>query len=116
MRFSQVLLGQFAQSLLAVNGHENGSHEGNERLVGADVGGGFLAADVLFASSQGEAEGPIAARVLGLTDNAARYLAHELFLGGDDSRERTAVNRRNRKRLQLPGDDVGIARRLHQAE
>jgi hypothetical protein len=80
------------------------------------VGGRLFAADVLFASGEREAKGAITARVLGLADDAAGHLAHELFLGGDDSGERAAVTGRDRERLQLAGDDVGVARRLQQPE
>ena len=47
--FGEVLLGQFAQPFLAVNGQEDRDHHGDERLVGADVRSRFFAADVLLA-------------------------------------------------------------------
>ena len=60
VRLGQILRGQFAQALLAVNGHENRRHQSDQSLIGADVGRGFLAADVLFASGQREAKRAIA--------------------------------------------------------
>src|SRR5208283_1442052 len=55
-RLRQVLLGQFFQSDLTVDRHEDVDHERNQGLVGANVRGRFLAADVLLASCEREHE------------------------------------------------------------
>src|SRR5258708_31099973 len=98
MRFRQVLFGEFAQALLAVNGHEDSCHQRDERLVGADVRRGFLAANMLLSRRQRQAKSAISARVLGLANQAPWDLPHELFLGSDDAREGPAIARRNGKR------------------
>ena len=116
MRLGQVLLRQFAQAFLAVDRHEDRRHQGDQRLIGADVGRRLLAADVLLARRQRQAERAIAARVLGLAHQPAGHLAHEFLLGGDDAGERAAVARRNGERLQLARHDIGIARRLQQSQ
>ncbi len=79
----QVLPGEFAQALLAIDGHEDGRHQGDQRLVGADVGRRLLAPDMLLARGERQAIGPLAARVLGLAHQAARHLSHELLPGRD---------------------------------
>ena len=71
---------------------------------------------MLLAGGQRQAERAIAARILGLADQAAGDLAHEFFLGGDDAGEGSAIARRDGERLQFAGDDVGIARRLQQTQ
>ena len=58
----EVLLGELAQALFAVDGEEDGDHQGDERLVGADVGGRLFAADVLLAGGEGEDEAALAVR------------------------------------------------------
>jgi hypothetical protein len=42
-------IGQIADAFLAVNGQEDGGHQSDQRLIGADVGGGLFAADMLLA-------------------------------------------------------------------
>ena len=63
----------------------------SKRLVGADVGGGFFAADVLFARGEGETEGAVPGSVGGFSDETARELANVFFARGDDADIRTAV-------------------------
>src|SRR5260221_296098 len=101
MRFRQVLFGEFTQAFLAVDGHEDSCHQRDERLMGADVGRSFLATYMLLSSCQRQAKRAIAARVLSFTHKATWDLPHELFLGGNDSRERPAIAGGNGKRLQL---------------
>src|SRR5579872_7440541 len=60
----QILLRQLFQAFAAINGHINCRHGGDERLVGADVGGGFLAADVLLAGGESEDKATFAVRSL----------------------------------------------------
>src|SRR5262249_9277246 len=50
----QVLGGEFSQPFAAVDGHVDRGHSGDQRLVGTDVRGGLLAANVLLASGKGE--------------------------------------------------------------
>src|SRR5690242_15446911 len=91
----------------------------NKRIksfIGADIGGGFFAADVLLASSEREAESAAAFGVKGFSGEPARHLAHEFFTRRDDANERPAVARRNAKTLRFERDDVCVLRRLHNSE
>ena len=67
---------------------------------------------MLLAGGEGQAEGPVAARIGGLAHQASRHLPDELLLGGDDARVRPAVAGRNRERLQFARHDIGIHGRL----
>src|SRR4029079_19729846 len=66
-------------------------HNGEENLGGADVGGGFFAADVLFAGLDGEAVGRVAVGVAGESDDAAREFAGEFIFAGHEGSMRSAV-------------------------
>ncbi|KAB5587884.1 metal-dependent RNase [Ceratobasidium theobromae] len=73
------VLGDAGESLgTVVNGVEGGD-DGEERLRGADVGGGLLAADVLLAGLEGEAVGLVALGVVGDADDSPGDLPLELF-------------------------------------
>ena len=52
MGLGQVLLGQLPQSMLPQQAEINGDRKRAQRLVGADVRGGLLAPDVLFARGE----------------------------------------------------------------
>ena len=112
----EILLGQFANADAAIDIHEDVDHERDERLVGADVGGRLLAADVLLAGGEGEHEAALAVAVGGLSDETAGNLADELFAGGDDSGIGAAVAERNAEGLGFQGDDIGLRGRAHDAE
>ena len=116
MRFGQILFRQFAQPFLAIDAHEDGGHQCDECLIGADVRRRLLTADVLFPRGEREAKRTVAARIFRLPNKPARNLADELFLRGNDARERASVTRRDRERLQFAGDDIGIARWLQQSK
>ena len=60
-------------------------------LVGADIRGGFLAADMLLAGGQGQHVGALAAVIHRLAHQPAGHLAHEFLLGGEDAQVRPAV-------------------------
>ncbi len=109
--FGEVVFGELAQALLAVDGEEDGDHHGDERLVGADVAGGLLAADVLLAGGEGEDEAALAVHVVGLADEAAGHLAQEFFLAGDDAAVGAAEAEGYAEGLRLHGDDVGFGGR-----
>jgi len=66
MGLGEVVLGQLADAFFAVDGKENGGHEGDESLIGADVGSGFLAADVLLTGGERENEAAVALAIDGL--------------------------------------------------
>src|SRR5580698_6363883 len=94
----------------------NGGGESVKSFVGANVGGGLLAADVLFARSQGEDESTITGGVCGLSGEAAWHLAHEFLARGDYADVRAAVTRWNAEGLAFHGNDVRFCGRANNAE
>ena len=87
----------------AVDGHEDGRHQRDQRLVGADVRGGLLAADVLLARGEREHEAALAVAVDGLADEASGHLAHELFFRRDHAAVGAAVAERHAEGLRFHG-------------
>ena len=79
LRLGQILLGHLAQAFLAQQAKMNGGGQRAQRLVGADVRGGLLAADVLFARRQRQAEAAPALGVGGLPGEPAGHLADDIF-------------------------------------
>ena len=102
--------------MLAVDRQEDGRHQGDQRLVGADVRGRLLAADVLLAGAERQDEAALAVAVLGLADEAARHLAEELFLAGDHAAVGSAESDGDAEALGFEGDDVGLGRGFDDAE
>ncbi len=82
-------------------------HHGQQHLRRADVGGGLLAADVLFARLQRQAQRGVALRVLGHADQAAGHVALEGVLAGHEARVRAAKAERHAKALSRTDGDVG---------
>ena len=115
-RLGEILQRQLAQAFFADQAEMNRGGERVERFVGADVGGGLLAADVLLARGEREHEAAAPCGVGGLSGEAAGHLAHEFFARGDDADVRAAVARRNAERLAFHGDDVGLRGRANDAE
>ena len=95
--------------------HPFGAHQGeidrapesHQGLVGADVGSGFLAADVLLAGLQGEDEGAASLRIGGLPDDAAGEFAHPLASAGHKAHVRAAVAKGYAEALAVSHCDVG---------
>ncbi len=112
----EILLGQLPYAVAAIDIHEDVDHERDESLVGADVGGRLLAADVLLAGGEREYEAALAVAVGGLSDEAAGNLADELLARGDDSGVGAAVAERNAEGLGFQRDDIGLRRWTHDAE
>ena len=112
----QVVLGQFAHALFAVNRQKDRRHQRHQRLIGADVRGRLLAADVLLPRSQRQNKSAIPCPIDRLPGQPSRHLAHILLLGRDHAAERTAIAERHAERLRLHGDNVGLDRRPHHAE
>jgi len=65
VRLGHVLFSQFTQALFAVDAHEDSSHQGDQRLIGADIRCRLLAADVLLAGGQRQTERAISVRIGG---------------------------------------------------
>ena len=111
--FREILFGQLFQPDLAVDRHKNIDHERDQRLIRADIRRGFLAADMLLASSQREHESALALPVDRLADQAARHLPDKFFARGNHAAVGTAESQRDAKRLCFYRNDVGFARRLN---
>ena len=73
-------LGHLFQAPGAHGGQVDRGGHGAQGLVGADVGGGLLPADVLFPGLEGEDKAPAAFGVGGLAHDAAGELAHHGLL------------------------------------
>ena len=108
--------GDAAQSFRAVIDRIHRGQDGQEHLGGADVAGGFLAADVLLPRLQREPQGRPAGRVLGHAHQTAGHLAFEAVAGGKVGRVRTAISHRHTKALRAAHGHVRaeLARRLKQ--
>ena len=99
-------LGDRLQPVRAVvDGVERG-HDGQQRLRGADVGGGLLAADVLLAGLQRQAVGGDAGVVLGDAHEAAGHGALEALLDGHVGGVRAAEEQRHAEALGGADGDV----------
>ena len=111
-------LGHRAQPALAHGRQVSPGGKGAEGLVGADVGGGPLAADVLLASRQGQDKAPPPLGVHRLADQSPRHLAHVFLPTGEEAKIRPAEIEGIAQRLPLAHHDVGpvFARRREQAQ
>src|SRR5207247_667821 len=69
----------------------DGHGERAQTLIGADVGGGTLAANVLLARGEGQHVAAAAVRVDRLADQTARHAAHEALARGEEPDARAAV-------------------------
>src|SRR5215217_1243819 len=92
--------------------------QGRQRLVGADVGVGPGAPDVLLAAAQGEDVGELAVLVYGLPRDAPGELADVFLLRRHVAGVRAAEHKRHPERLGLPNRHVGpqVTRRFEDGE
>ena len=111
LRFGKVLHGHLAQAFFPKQCQMHRCSQGAERLIGADVRGGLLAADVLLACGERQHESPAAASVVCLSCKASRHLPHEFLVRRDHPDKRPSVARRKTEALAFQGDDVGLGRR-----
>src|SRR4051812_10177422 len=94
------------------------SDVGEQCLRCADVAGGFLAADVLLAGLQREAQGRFAARIFGDSHNAAGHVALESIPRGEERGMWAAIAKRHTKALRAANGNVRakFTGRLNQRE
>ncbi len=94
------------------DGVEAGHHR-QQHLGGADVAGRLLAADVLLARLQRQAQGRVAGGIDAAADQTAGHLPLIGFRGGEECRVRAAEAHRHAEALRAAHDDVGphLARR-----
>ena len=106
------------EPLAAVVDGVHRGHHGEQHLRRADVRRGLLAADVLLAGLQREAQRRIAVGVDRDADEAARQRALETGADAHVGRVRAAEADRDAEPLRRADDDVGahLARRLEQHE
>jgi hypothetical protein len=99
-------LGDAADAGRAVPDRVHAGHHGQQHLRGADVRGGLLAADVLFARLQRQAHRRVALGVLGHADQAAGHVALEGVLAGHEAGVRAAETERHAEALGRTDGDV----------
>ena len=99
-------LGDRLQPVGAVVDGVQGGHDGQQRLGGADVGRGLLAADVLLAGLQGQAVGRDAGVVLGHAHEAAGQGAFQALRDGHVGGVRAAEEQRHAEALGGADGDV----------
>ena len=75
-------------------------------VVGADVGGGFLPADMLFAGGQRQYKAALALQVGGASDETAGQVAHIFFGTAQHAEPRPAKGLGKSHALTLAGHDV----------
>ncbi len=92
--------------------------DSDQRLVGADVGGGFLAADVLLPGLEREDESSPSIPIEGHPHQSTWELPHVLLPAGQVSEIGPAVVQPCSQGLALAGDDVGaiLPRRTEQTQ
>ena len=111
-------LGRAAQTFGAVIDAVEADHRSHQRRSGADVRGGTLALDVLFAGLERHAERTVAQTVDRYADDAARHVALVRFARGHVAGARAAEAHRDAETLGRADDDVGppFARSLQQGQ
>ena len=90
----------------AHGGQVDRSGHGAQGLIGADVGGGLLPADVLFPGLEGEHKTPVALGVGGLAHNPAGQLPHHGLFTGHKAQVGAAKGERHAQGLALSHGDV----------
>ncbi len=102
-------LSQLHEAPATKPGEIDDARERVERLRGADVGGGLLAADVLLARLQGEHEAATAVDITRLPRDAPGHTAQVGLAGGEEAERGAAEVEAVAKRLALPHGDVDAA-------
>ncbi len=106
MGFLIAQLGNLAKPFFTKEGEIDRGRQGQQSLVGANIGSGPLPLDVLFAGSQGKDIRPLAAVINRLTYQPAGHLVEKLFAGGKETQVGTAKGERDAQRLPLPHDNI----------
>ncbi len=120
MSFLETQCAKFAEALFAKGRQVDGSADGQQRLIGADIGSGALTADVLLARLQGQhIPGLLLAALFDRLPNEPTWQqAHILAAGRHKAERRSAVAHGITKAHQLPHGDIGsiFARRRQHAQ
>src|SRR5437870_2728523 len=106
------------QTLRAVVDCIHACHDREENLCGADVGGGFLTADVLLASLERHPQGRAALRVDGDADDSSRHQPLVQIPRRKICGMRAPVSERDSEPLRVPDRSVRaeLTRRLEKRE
>ena len=84
----------------------HGTHESDERLVGADVGGCTVAANVLFSGGERQTVGFLAVNVDGTSNDTTGHQTQVGFGASEDTVQRTSTGDRAAERLTFADYDV----------
>src|SRR6267142_6136865 len=98
--------GNLAQAIGPVIAGVHRGHVREQSLGGADVAGGFFAADMLFASLKRKAQGRASPGILRDADNPARHIAFESVTRGKECSMRSSVSQRDAEPLCAADGDV----------
>ena len=102
-----VVFRQAGQAFRSQQAHVDQGAQGAESLVGADVGCGLGAADVLLSGLEGQHVAGFAVQIRGAARDAAGELADVLFAAGHDAQIGTAEGQRLAQALGLGHGHVG---------
>src|SRR5450759_365467 len=100
-------LSHLAQAVGPHIGHIDARRQRAQGVVGADVRGRLLSADVLLTGGKGEVEAAATLLVVGGSDQAAGKTPHELLAARDEADVRCAVARAQTELLTFTDGDVG---------
>ena len=106
MRLLVAKLGHLSESVFTQQAHVDCGRQGDQSLIGTDIGGGLLAADVLLSGGQGEYVSALSTIIHGLPNQAAGHFTDVFLAGGENAQVRPAEAQWDAKRLAFAGDDV----------
>ena len=101
-----VLFADLAKGFGADYGQIDRRHQRAQRLIGANIGRGFLPPNVLFAGGKREDEPAPARMVHAHSYQASRHLPDKSFTGREEAQVWTAKAHRDTERLRLAGHNV----------
>ena len=85
---------------------EHGAHVGQKRLRGANVGGGLVAPDVLFARLQRQSKCVISLSVSRDADHSSRHHSQQLLSHREKAGVRPSVTKGNAETLSVAKGNV----------
>src|SRR3989442_8395462 len=112
---SDILRGDPTEPVRPLHGQVGGRRDREQGLIRANVRHRFLPTDVLFPRLERQEDAPVAFRVPGQADHAARHLPDMFLPTREDPEERAAEIHLSPQGLALPDHDVGakVSRRPH---
>ena len=102
LRFRKILVRHLAQAFFAEQREVHGGGQRAERLVGADVRSGLLAADVLLARGERQDEAAAAFGIDGLARETPGHLTDKFVARRKNADERPAIARSAGRSFGLP--------------